>query len=136
MEAKAKAKFIRMSPKKVRLVANLLKGLPVQKALVQLEFVNKWAKEPIAKLLNSAIANAEKNFKLDKDSLVIKSIIVNQGPVLKRWQPHAHGRATEIRKRMSHIEIVLEGQSLKKEEASLKKTDKKEDKKEIKKKAK
>ena len=120
-----------MSPKKVRLVANLIKSLPVKDALVQLEYVNKWAKTPIIKLLNSAIANAENNFKLDKDSLIIKKITVNQGPVLKRWQPHAHGRATMIRKKMSHIEIVLEGKSLKQEGSQSKKADQKEAKKDI-----
>lgn len=108
MEVKAKAKFIRMSPRKVRLVASLIKGLDVQKALTQLEFTNKWAARPISKLIDSAIANAENNFKLEKDNLYIKDIRVDQGPTIKRWKPRAHGRATMIRKKMSHIFLTLE----------------------------
>lgn len=108
MEVKAKIKFIRMSPTKVRLVANLIKKLPVLKALDQLQFINKLAARPVAKLLKSAIANAENNFELVKDNLFIKEITVNEGPTLKRWMPRAHGRATPIRKRTSHINLILE----------------------------
>jgi large subunit ribosomal protein L22 len=107
MEVKAKIKFIRMSPTKIRLVANLIKKLPVAKALDQLQFINKAAARPVAKLINSAIANAEHNFELVKDNLFIKEITVNQGPTLKRWQPKAHGRATPLRKRTSHVNLVL-----------------------------
>ncbi|KKR91659.1 MAG: 50S ribosomal protein L22 [Parcubacteria group bacterium GW2011_GWC2_42_12] len=108
MEVKAKVKFIRMSPIKMRLVANLIKKLPVDKALDQLQFVNKLAARPIAKLVNSAIANAEHNFELAKDNLFIKAITVGEGPTLKRWLPRAHGRATPIRKRTSHVNLVLD----------------------------
>jgi len=107
MDVKAKAKFIRMSPTKVRLVANLIKKLPVGKALDQLKFTPKRAAGPVAKLVNSAVANAEHNFELAKENLFIKEITVNQGPTLKRWMPRAHGRATPIRKQLSHIILVL-----------------------------
>lgn len=108
MEIKAAAKFIRMSPKKVRLVVDLIRGMDVLKAETQLRFTPKLAKDPVLKLLRSAIANAENNFDLKKDNLFIKKIVVDEGPTLKRWQPKAHGRAGAIRKRSSHISIVLE----------------------------
>jgi len=107
MEVKAKAKFIRMSPTKIRLVANLIQKMPVGKALDQLQFINKLASGPVANLIKSAIANAEHNFELDKDNLFIKELTINQGPTLKRSMPRAHGRATPIRKRTSHINLVL-----------------------------
>ena len=107
MEVKAKAKYIRMSPRKVRLVADVVRGLAVEKAMDQLVFVKKHAVRPIEKLLNSAVANAENNFELEKKNLYIKEIKINEGPTLKRWKPRARGRATPIRKRTSHIDIVL-----------------------------
>lgn len=106
-EVKAKARFIRIAPRKVRLVISQLPGLEVERALNYLRFVKKAAVLPVTKLLLSAIANAENNFKLDKKDLYIKKIIANDGPVLKRWQPRASGRATPIRKRTSHIELIL-----------------------------
>jgi len=108
MQAKAKLRYLRMSPKKVRLVANLIKGLKVQAAINQLVFVNKIAKKPILKLLNSAVANAEHNFNLKKENLFIKEIKVDLAGALKRWQPKAHGRATPILKKISHISLILE----------------------------
>ncbi|MBD3359705.1 MAG: 50S ribosomal protein L22 [Candidatus Buchananbacteria bacterium] len=108
MQAKAKLSFLRMSPKKVRLVADLIRGLKVEEAASQLNFSNKAAQKPILKLLNSALSNAENNFELKKDNLYIKEIRVDQAGMLKRWQPRAHGRATPIRKKMSHVKIVLE----------------------------
>src|SRR3989338_4033432 len=108
MEVKAKIKFIRMSPTKMRLVANLIKKLPAAKALDQLQFINKLAARPVAKLIKSAMANAEHNFELAKDNLFIKEITVGDGPTLKRWLPRAHGRATTIRKRTSHVNLVLD----------------------------
>lgn len=119
-EVKASLRFLRMSPKKVRLVAKVLKRLSVGEALDQLQFISKAAAQPLTKLIKSAIANAENNFGLEKENLVIKKLIVNEGPTLKRWKPRAHGRATPIRKRSSHIELVLEdisGQQPKKEKA-------------------
>ena len=96
-----------MSPVKLRLVANLIKKLPVAEALDQLQFINKLAARPVAKLVKSAIANAEHNFELAKDNLFIKEITIGEGPTLKRWLPRAHGRATPLRKRTSHINLVL-----------------------------
>jgi len=107
METRAKARFIRRSPKKIRLVANLIRGLDVEAALVQLKFSTKAAAEPIAKLLKSAISNAEENNKLKRNNLFIKEIKVDEGPVLKRWAPRAFGRATPIRKGSSHIILTL-----------------------------
>jgi large subunit ribosomal protein L22 len=107
MEVKATAKFIRMSPRKVRLVASLVRGLTATQAMDQLKAANKKAVEPVIKLLNSAIANATNNFELDKNNLVITEIKVDEGPTLKRWMPRARGRATTIHKRTSHINIIL-----------------------------
>lgn len=108
MEVKAKAKFIRMSPKKVRLVANLVREEEVEKALSLLKFSKKAAAQPLIKLINSAMANAVNNFELEKSNLYIKEIKVDEGSVLKRWLPRAYGRATPIRKRSSHISIILD----------------------------
>lgn len=108
MEIKAKAKFIRMSPRKVRLVIDMIRGKQVEEALDILNFSNKWAKRPVIKLLNSAIANATHNFNLQKNNLYIKTIKADGGPMLKRWSPRAFGRAGMIRKRTAHIEIVLD----------------------------
>ena len=108
MEIKAKARYLRMSPRKVRLVIDMIRGKKVSEASDILNFSNKWAKRPIIKLLNSAIANAEHNFDLQKDNLYIKVIKADGGPMLKRWMPRAFGRAGAIRKRTCHIEIILD----------------------------
>lgn len=108
MEVKAKARFIRMSPRKIRLVVNLVRGLDVDDAVAQLRFLNKAAARPVYKLIESARANAENNFKLNPGSLFIKTITVDGGPVLKRWMPRAFGRATPVRKRTAHITVVLD----------------------------
>jgi len=107
MEVKAKLRFLKKSPKKVRLLADIIRGLSVAEAQTQLQFANKGAAKPLLKLLNSAIANAENNNELEASNLFVKEIRVDQGPTLKRWQPRAHGRATMIRKRSSHISIIL-----------------------------
>lgn len=107
MEVSAKAKFIHMSPRKIRLVVNIVRGMEVGKAINQLQFINKAAAKPLAKLINSAIANAENNFSLSKDNLYIKEIRVDEGPTIHRWMPKAYGRATPIRKRTSHIILLL-----------------------------
>lgn len=106
-EVKAFARRIRMSPKKVRLVANMVRGLDVSAAEAQLTFLNKAAARPVLKLIQSAKANAEHNFKLTADGLYVKTIYVDGGPTLNRWIPRAHGRATPIRKRTSHITVIL-----------------------------
>ena len=107
MEVKAKAKHIRMSPRKVRLVASLVRGMSATQALDQLQFASRQAAGPIKKLINSAVANAVNNFELDKNNLFVKEIRVDEGTTLKRWMPKARGRATPIRKRTSHIILTL-----------------------------
>jgi large subunit ribosomal protein L22 len=108
MQAKAKLSHLRMSPKKVRLVVDVIRGSKVDEALTQLEFLNKAAKKPVIKLLNSAIANAENNLDLKRDNLFVKEVKVDLAGMLKRWHPRAHGRAAPIRKKMSHVYIVLD----------------------------
>jgi len=108
MEVKAKAKYIHMAPRKVRLVVNLVRGLDTEKAYEQLQHINKAATRPVKKLLDSAVANAKHNFEIEKDNLYIKEMRVDEGPTLKRWKPRAFGRATPIHKRTSHIMLILE----------------------------
>lgn len=108
MEVRAHLRYLRIAPRKVRLVVDLVRGLPVDQAIDQLSVLQKRSALPVLKLLNSAIANAEHNFHLERSSLRIKSIVANEGPRLKRWQPRAFGRAAEILKKMTHITIVLE----------------------------
>jgi len=108
MEVKAIARFIRMSPRKVRLVADLVRGMDVDRAEAQLKFASKAASRPVLKVIQSARANAEHNFKLAPETLFVKTIMVDGGPVLHRWTPRAFGRATPIRKRTSHITVILD----------------------------
>ncbi|MEK9130006.1 MAG: 50S ribosomal protein L22 [Patescibacteria group bacterium] len=108
IKIEAKAKYIHISSKKVRLVADVIRGMNVNEASSQLKFICKKASGPILKLLNSVIANAEHNFNLKKENLFIKEITVNQGPTLDRWMPRAFGRTAPIRKRTSHITITLD----------------------------
>lgn len=107
MEITVKARYLRMSPRKLRLVANSIVKLPVDKAEEQLHFQIKAAALPLQKLLHSGVAAAEHDFQCLKKNLIIKEILVNQGPTLKRWRPRAFGRAAEIRKRTSHIVMTL-----------------------------
>jgi large subunit ribosomal protein L22 len=99
---------IRMSPRKMRLVTNMVKGMPALDAMQQLRFTNKKASKYVLDLIRSAIANADHNFKLDVDRLYIKTITCDMGPKLKRYMPRAQGRASEIRRPSSHIHIILE----------------------------
>lgn len=108
MEVRAHLRFLRMTPRKVRAVVDLVRGLSVDKAIDQLTILPRAASQPVLKLLNSAIANAEHNFHLQHEHLRIKLITANEGPRLKRYQPRAFGRAAEILKRTSHVTIVLE----------------------------
>ena len=109
MEVKAQARYIRMSPRKVRLVLGVVRGLTVEAAKQQLTFMNKAAAEPVLKLINSAVANALNNFGLSEATLKVKTIVADGGPILYRYRPRAMGRASPIRKRTSHITVVLEG---------------------------
>lgn len=96
-----------MSPRKVRLVVNTIRGLSVAAAETRLNFLPKLAAQPVLKLLNSAVANAEHNFKLEKKDLYVKFIVADGGPTLKRFRPRAFGRAAPIRKRTTHISLIL-----------------------------
>ncbi|MBI5306514.1 50S ribosomal protein L22 [Candidatus Wolfebacteria bacterium] len=112
--ATAKLNYLKMAPRKVRLMANVLKGLSVNEAQAQLMVNPKRPIEPLIKLLHSAIANA-KNKNLTVENLFIKDIRVNQGPMIKRFMPRAQGRAAMIQKKMSHVVLVLgESEKLKK----------------------
>lgn len=107
MEVKAIARHIHMSPQKVRLVIDLIRGKRIEYARTQLQFLKKSAALPVLKLLNSAVANATHNFKLEATNLFVKSVTADGGPIIHRWTPRAQGRATPIRKRTTHIAIVL-----------------------------
>jgi large subunit ribosomal protein L22 len=108
MEARAVAKYIRMSPQKVRLVVDLVRGKKVEEARQILLFTRKDAAVQVSKVLNSALANAKQNPNIDENILFIKEVFVDQGPSLKRWRARAQGRAAAIKKRMSHITVVLD----------------------------
>ncbi|MBL7058133.1 50S ribosomal protein L22 [Patescibacteria group bacterium] len=108
MKITANANGIRISPRKVRLVADLVRGLKTDAALNQLNYCGKKAGRPIFKLISSAIANATHNYNLDENNLIINEIRVDKGNTIKRWMPRAHGRATPIRKMMSNISLVLQ----------------------------
>src|SRR3989338_6902213 len=104
----AQLKYLRMGPRKVRLVADVVRGKKADKAVQTLSLMPKKAARPVRKLIESAMANAVNNFSLAKENLRVASIMVDGGPVLKRWMPKAHGRATPVRERTSHIKVVLE----------------------------
>jgi large subunit ribosomal protein L22 len=111
MKVRAQAKYIRQSPYKVRRVLDLVRGLPVEEARHVLSFTDRGAAGPVRKVLDSAVANAEHNHALDADELFIAQAYADEGPTLKRWRPRARGRATRIRKRTSHITIVVSEES-------------------------
>lgn len=108
METKAQLNGLRMAPRKVRAVTNLLKGKDVVYALNQMEFFMKRPVLPLVKLLHSAISNAENNFNMVKENLYIKQFMVDEGVKLKRYRPKAQGRAGEIQKKTSRIRLVLD----------------------------
>jgi ribosomal protein L22 len=103
----ARARFVRVAPRKARLVADQVRGLPLDDALPLLRFSTRGAAQDIRKLIESAAANAEANHDLVADDLMIKDIHVDEGPTLKRYRPRALGRATRINKRTSHIAVAL-----------------------------
>jgi len=130
MEVRAYLRYLNIAPRKTRLVANLVKGMEVEKAKAQLLFCKKRAAKPILKLINSALANARNNLGID-GTFFIKEIRVDQGPMLKRWMPRAFGRATMIQRKTSHVTLVLEVKEPRKIER--KKEEKKEEVKEVRK---
>ena len=132
----AQLNYLRISPRKVRAVVELLKGLDVDSAQAQLKYLTKRSAKPLSKLLNSAVANARSNFGLDKNYLYIKEITVNEGMKLKRFKPKGFGLAMPIQRKTSHIKVVLDelsGEKRKKKEEAVAKMPKIEEiKKEIK----
>ena len=113
MEAKASARYVRMSPRKVRLVVDQIRGLSVNKAYALLQFSKKAAAEPVGKTLRSAVANAQSRAQdqgdvVDADDLVVRAAYVDEGPTLRRFRAAAMGRAAPIRKRTSHITVVVD----------------------------
>ena len=113
MQAKAIAKYVRMSPRKVRLVVDLIRGRSVNEAYATLQFSKKAAADPVGKTLRSAVANAQYKAQdegdlLDVDDLFVREVYVDEGPMLKRWRAAAMGRAAPRRRRMSHITVVVD----------------------------
>jgi large subunit ribosomal protein L22 len=108
VEAKAVAKYVRIAPRKVRVVMDLLRGKNIADAFAILKFTPKVGAEVIEKVLKSAVANAENNFDMNVDKLYVSSAFVDQGPTLKRIHPRSRGQAFKILKRTSHITIIVE----------------------------
>ncbi len=107
MEAKAVAKYVRIAPRKVRVVMDLIRGKNVAEAFAILKFTPKVGAEVIEKVLKSAVANAENNFDMNVDKLYVSSAFVDQGPTLKRIHPRSRGQAFSILKRTSHVTVVV-----------------------------
>ena len=108
MAAKAVARYIRVSPQKVRLIMDQVRGKKVEEALNMLSFAPQKGAFVLKKLINSAVANAEQNLNMDVDKLYIKRIFADEGPTLKRFRARAMGRATRIRKRTSHLTVIID----------------------------
>jgi len=108
METRAAVKYIRVSPRKIRLVMDQVRGRKVEEALNILSFAPQKGARILMKLINSAVANAEQNSDVDVDSLYVKRLYADEGPTMKRWRPRAQGRATRINKRTSHLTIIVD----------------------------
>ncbi len=108
MQAKAVLRGVRISPQKVRLVVDVVRGKPVSMALAMLRNMPQKAAAEIARTIQSAAANAENNFKMSPEGLVVSTIYADEGPVMKRFRPRARGRANVIRKRSSHITVIVD----------------------------
>ncbi len=113
MKIMAKSNYIRMTPRKVRLVADSIRQLSPEEAIITLKATNKSAAKPLLDTLRQGIGNAVNNFKLKSEDLIIKEIQIGEGPVFKRWRAASRGQAHQVLKRTSHIRIVLEGKSKK-----------------------
>jgi large subunit ribosomal protein L22 len=107
MEIKAKLNYLHIAPRKVRLVSNLIKGMDIHEARMQLKFMPQRTSDCLLKLLNSAVSNAENNFKIGKEGLFIKEIRIDEGVPFKRWRPVSRGRAFQVLKRTCSINLVL-----------------------------
>ena len=103
---RAKARYVRVAPRKARLIADQIRGLPVDEARTLLAFSSRGAARDLARLLDSAAANAEANHELIAEDLEVAEVRVDEGPTLKRWRARARGRATPIHKRTSHLSLV------------------------------
>ena len=112
MEVKAVSKYVRISPRKVRILVGAIKGKPVETALEILKFMPQKAAGIVDKIVRSAVANADQQLDIDVDSLVIRNVIADQGPTLKRFRARARGRGTRILKRTSHITVILAEESM------------------------
>jgi large subunit ribosomal protein L22 len=110
MENRAVLKYLRLSPRKVRVVADQVRGKTVAEALTILRFLEKRGAPHVAKVLGSAVANAKQGKDIDVDALVVKTIMVDEGPTMKRFMPRAMGRATKILKRTCHVTVVVSEQ--------------------------
>jgi len=107
MEARAHARNVRVSPMKARRVVDIVRGMGASDALVTLQFAPQAASEPVGKVIASAVANAVNNHRMQADDLVISAAYVDEGPTMKRIRPRAQGRAYQIRKRTSHITVIV-----------------------------
>lgn len=107
-QVQAKLRYLRVAPRKVRLVVDQVRGLPVQQAIDRMTFTKKSAARDISKLLRSAVANADRKGGIDVDNLIVKTIWVDQGPITRRFLARARGSASRINKKTSHITVVLE----------------------------
>ena len=105
--ATARLRYVRIAPRKLRVIAKLVRGQPVAKAINSLRFLKRSGSREFFKLLVSAVANAEDKGDIDVDDLVISKVLVDQGPTLFRWRPRAHGRATSIQKKTSHVLVEV-----------------------------
>ncbi|MGD8367356.1 MAG: 50S ribosomal protein L22 [Desulfobacterales bacterium] len=112
MEVRAVAKYMRISPRKVRMLTEAVKGKPVEAALDILKFMPQKAASMVEKIMRSAVANADQRPEVDVDALVVANVVADPGPVLKRFRPRARGRATRILKRTSHITVILAEKSV------------------------
>lgn len=107
MEAKAIAKYVRIAPRKVNVVADLIRGKNVEEAIAILKFTPKRGARVLEKVVKSALANAENNFDMDREKLYVAQAYANDGPIMKRWRAGGRGRAFKILKRSSHVGVVL-----------------------------
>ena len=115
METRASTRFARLTAQKARLVVDLIRGKPVERALAILEYTPKRGARTVLKTLRSAVANAESSHNLDVDTLYVKRAFVDEGPTAKRFLPRAHGRATKIFKRTSHITVIVDSRGASRE---------------------
>ncbi len=105
---RASLRYLRIAPRKVRAVADVIRGQQVEKALAALDFTNRAAAAPLARMLRAALANAANSADVDVDALRVREIHVDQGPTIKRYRPRAMGRATQIQKKTSHVSLLLD----------------------------